>query len=389
MAIGDHWPSSAANSNRPRPDIVRLTENCLLLMRLSATSGISWKASNSHCLLITNLSRFPLVRSRMPGPHDSSVSSQRYRNSLLTSDTWQARTMWLQMLFPGLPFRPLVGASVSRPRLPPNSQTQSVWLPARTAITGLQLKDIPFGPNNTTLLCDVSLGRPRPLVPVSFRRRIFDTLHGLSHPGIWATRKLVARKYVWHGLGRQVGEWAKTCIACQRAKVNLHHCAPLSEYNEPVLRFDHVNVDLVGPLHLSKGFAHLLTVVDRVTRWPEAIPLASISNKDMADSFLSGWITRYGLPSDVSSDRGPQFTLQLWQDLSNPLGTKLHRTTAYHPQANGLVERFHRSMKASLKACCQSPSRTPDLHWVMLGLRTMPKEDLGTSPAELLSLGNL
>ena len=65
----------------------------------------------------------------------------------------------------------------------------------QTAITGLQLKDIPFGPNNTTLLCDVSLGRPRPLVPVSFRRRIFDTLHGLSHPSIRATRKLVARKY--------------------------------------------------------------------------------------------------------------------------------------------------------------------------------------------------
>ena len=143
-------------------------------------------------------------------------------------------------------------------------------------------------------------------------------------------------------------------------------------------------MDLVGPLPLSKGFTHLLTVVDRVTRWPEAIPLASISTKDVADAFLSGWITRYGLPSDVSSDRGPQFTSQLWQDLSNFLGTKLHRTTAYHPQANGLMERFHRSMKASLKARCQSPSWTSDLHWVMLGLRTMPKEDLGTSPAELV-----
>ena len=102
----------------------------------------------------------------------------------------------------------------------------------RTAITGLQLKDIPFGPNNTTLLCDVSLGRPRPLVPVSFRRCIFDTLHGLSHPGIWATRKLVARKYVWHGLGRQVGEWAKSCITCQQAKVNFHHRAPLCKYKK-------------------------------------------------------------------------------------------------------------------------------------------------------------
>ena len=211
----------------------------------------------------------------------------------------------------------------------------------RTAITGLRLKDIPFGPNNTTLLCDVSLGWPCPLIPVSFRRYIFDNLHGLSHQGIWATRKLVACKYVWHGFGQQVGEWAKSCIACQQAKVNFHHHAPLCKYNEPLFHYDHVNVDLVGPLPPSKGFTHLLTVVDRVTCWPEAIPLASTNTKDVADAFLSGWITRYGLPSDVSSDRGPQFTSQLWQDLSDLLGTKLHHTTAYHPQENGLVERFH------------------------------------------------
>ena len=254
----------------------------------------------------------------------------------------------------------------------------------RTAITGLQFKDIPFGPNNTTLLCDVSLGRPRPLVPFSFRRRIFDTLHGLSHLGVWATHKLVVRKYVWHGLGRQVGEWAKSCTACQRTKVNFHHRAPLCKYNEPLLRFDHVNVDLVGPFPPSKGFTHLLTVVDRVTRWPEAIPLASTNTIDVAEAFLSGWITRYGLPSDVSSDRGPQFTSLLWQDLSDLLGTKLHHTTAYHPQANGLVERFHRSMKVSLRARCQSTSWISQLPWVMLGLRTMPKDDLGTSPADLV-----
>ena len=71
-------------------------------------------------------------------------------------------------------------------------------------------------------------------------------------------------------------------------KVNFHHRAPLCKYNEPLLRFDHVNVDLVGPLPPSKGFTHLLTVVDRVTCWPEAIPLASTNTKDVADAFLSG-----------------------------------------------------------------------------------------------------
>ena len=89
------------------------------------------------------------------------------------------------------------------------------------------------------------------------------------------------------------------------SKVNFHHRAPLCKYNEPLLHFDHVNVDLVGPLPPSKGFTHLLTVVDRVTRWPEAIPLASTNTKDVAEAFLSGWITHYGLPSDVSLTEDP------------------------------------------------------------------------------------
>ncbi|XP_045136327.1 uncharacterized protein LOC123519259 [Portunus trituberculatus] len=66
------------------------------------------------------------------------------------------------------------------------------------------------------------------------------------------------------------------------------------------------------------------------------------------------------------------------------LGTHLHHTTAYHPQANGLLERFHRHMKASLRARLTGPNWMDDLPWVMLGIRTAPKEDLGTSSAELV-----
>ena len=74
----------------------------------------------------------------------------------------------------------------------------------------------------------------------------------------------------------------------------------------------------------------------------------------------------------------------LWSALSTLLGTKLHRTTAYHPQANGLVERFHRSFKASLCARLTSPAWMDELPWVLLGLRTTPKDDLGASAAEMV-----
>ena len=152
----------------------------------------------------------------------------------------------------------------------------------------------------------------------------------------------------------------------------------------PERRFDHVNVDLVGPLPSSHGFTYLLTMVDRTTRWPEAVPLTSLASVEMTRAFISTWVARFGTPSDISSDRGAQFTSELWSAVAQSLGVKLHHTTAYHPQANGLCERFHRSMKAALRASLKDSNWVDKLLWVLLGIRTAPKEDLQSSSAELV-----
>ena len=117
----------------------------------------------------------------------------------------------------------------------------------RTAITNLRLEDISIGNSNISLLCDVSTGRPRPIVPISWRRRVFDAIHGLSHPSIRATSKLIASKFVWHGLKKQVGLWTKQCLACQKAKIQRHVKAPIISYPPPTRRFDCANIDIVGP----------------------------------------------------------------------------------------------------------------------------------------------
>ncbi len=76
----------------------------------------------------------------------------------------------------------------------------------RTRILSLQLKDLSFGEHGVTLLCDMSTGEPRPIVPVSWRRhQVFDLVHGLSDPSVQATRKLIARKFVRKGLKKQAG----------------------------------------------------------------------------------------------------------------------------------------------------------------------------------------
>ena len=254
----------------------------------------------------------------------------------------------------------------------------------RTAITGLKLADMPVSNLGPVLLCDISTGTPRPIVPQEFRRQVFDLIHGLAHPGRKSTQKLISEKFVWHGLKKEVTKWAKECIQCQASKIQTHVRAPLDNFSVPDKRFNHSHVDLVGPLPPSSGYTHIFTIVDRTTRWPEAIPLRETSTIDCAKALVSTWIARFGVPQDITSDRGSQFTSSLWNTISQQLGAQLHRTTAYHPQSNGLVERFQRSMKASLKARLNGPNWTDELPWVLLGLRTVVKEDLHTSSVELI-----
>lgn len=265
------------------------------------------------------------------------------------------------------------------------AQTSSANIQAyKTALTNLQITRTRLTDQGPELLCDVSTGRPRPIVPPEFRRPVFDVIHNLSHPGVKATVKLIAEKFVWHGLRRQIGTWVKECHVCQASKIHRHSRAPLETFTVPDKRFSHINIDIVGPLPESCGHRYLLTIIDRNTRWPEAIPIPNITTAECVQALIGGWISRFGVPGDMSSDRGSQFTSALWTEMAKRLGVRLHRTTAFHPQANGMIERFHRTLKAALRARLTGPNWVTELPWVLLGLRTAPKDDLGYSSAELV-----
>ena len=103
----------------------------------------------------------------------------------------------------------------------------------------------------------------------------------------------------------------------------------------------------------------------------------------MAQAFIQGWVSRFGVPSTNTTDRGRQFESKLWDSLITLLGTRRIRTTAYHPIANGMVERFHRQLKASIK-CHDTVHWTEVLPLVLLGIRTTLNTDINCTAAELV-----
>ena len=251
------------------------------------------------------------------------------------------------------------------------------------ARSGLNFRKIDVG--NSTLLVDVSNGPARAWVPANWRKRIFDAVHGLGHPGVNRTQQTVAAKFVWPSMRADVGQWARQCVPCQRAKVTRNITPPIGEFEVPSKRFSHIHADIVM-MPDSNGFSYLLTVVDRFTRWPTAIPLQNIRAETVIDALAHGWIAQFGIPAAITTDRGTQFTSGIWSQLLRSWGIRHNLTTAYHPESNGLVERLHRRLKEALKALS---SDAPDkwfwkLPCALLAVRTTVKPDIGASPADLV-----
>ena len=251
------------------------------------------------------------------------------------------------------------------------------------ARTGLNFKSINIG--SKTIVADFSNGPARPFIPYASRRKVFDCFHGLGHPGVERTRKSISEKVVLPSMRQDITKWARECLACQQSKVTRHVIPPIGEFELPNRRFEHIHIDLVS-LPVSNGFRYLFTAVDRFTRWPVAVPLVDMTTQSVVDAFAYGWVQHYGVPSTITSDNGTQFTSAIFQQLTSIWGIKSIRTTTYHPESNGLVERLHRRLKEALIAL---GAESPDqwfwrLPCVMLAIRTTFKPDVGASPADLV-----
>lgn len=247
----------------------------------------------------------------------------------------------------------------------------------------LQLTLFPIPGSEKQLYCSVEGRIVRPYVPATQREMVIRKLHNLSHPGVRGTRKLVTERYVWPNTAKDVARFVRSCLPCQKVKTNRHTTSALNNYTPVDKRFQHVNMDLIGPLPTSGGNRYCLTCIDRFSRWPVAIPIPDISAHTVATAFVKGWVSMYGVPEKITTDLGRQFESKVFAELMKTLGIQHLRTTAYHPQANGMIERWHRTLKNAIK-CYSSKDWCFVLPLVLLGLRSTVKLDIGASPAEMM-----
>ncbi|KAJ1180899.1 hypothetical protein NDU88_006110 [Pleurodeles waltl] len=145
-------------------------------------------------------------------------------------------------------------------------------------------------------------------------------------------------------------------------------------------------MDIIGPLNpSSKGQQYVLVLVDYATRYPEAIPLPSMHTKVIAQAMIE-FFSRVGFPKEILTDQGTPFMSRLMSEVSKTLGIKQIRTSVYHRQTDGLVERYNRTIKSLLIKSIANDGRDWEkkLPLVLYTIRTHVQSSLGHSPFELL-----
>lgn len=227
------------------------------------------------------------------------------------------------------------------------------------------------------------------VVPTKFRSLVLQMSHNESgHLGVRKTYDRILRYFFWPRLKRDVSAYIKSCHTCQFTSKPNQTLKPAPLFPIPAVRqpFEHLVIDCVGPLPPSRsGVCYLLTVMCQSTRYPAAYPLRTITTRSVVRA-LSQFIAIFGIPRVIQSDQGSNFSSHLFSQVLKQLRVKHNQASAYHAQSQGVLERFHQTLKAMLRAYCveMKGDWEEGLPWLLLAAREVVQESIGFSPNDLV-----
>ena len=228
------------------------------------------------------------------------------------------------------------------------------------------------------------------VVPKSYRQEILSMAHETflsGHMGVTKSYQKILNHFYWPILRKDEVEFCRSCHACQMVgkpnqTIPKAPLQPIPAVQEP---FSRIIVDCVGPLPKTRsGNQYLLTIMCTSTRFPEAIPLRNIKAKTIVKALIN-FFTLVGLPSSIQSDQGSNFMSGVFQQVMNELWITQYKSSAYHPQSQGALERWHQTLKTMMGIYCFETEKDWDegIHLLLFAARESVQESLGFSPLSL------
>ena len=227
------------------------------------------------------------------------------------------------------------------------------------------------------------------VVPVRERqdliRRFHDSFFAVHLGATHTIFRLLDRVY-WPSLRRDVRTYIASCTICLARKSPCPRRAPMGHV-EVGHRWERVAMDLLDmSVTTARGNRYVLVMVDCFSRWTEACPLPDKTAHSVADAFFNQVVCRFGMPIVIHSDQGREFENKSMQELCILCGSHKTRTTPYHPESDGLVERFNRTLLMMLAMFAGKNREDWDdlLPAVMMAYRSSVHESTGFSPYRLM-----
>ena len=204
------------------------------------------------------------------------------------------------------------------------------------------------------------------IVPLSQRRTVLRYSHDIKlsgHLGIKKTLGKIRQKYYWPGLQNDVKNYINGCETCAKRKgPNQTKKAPM-QVTRSGYPMERIAVDILGELpETEQGNKYILVVSDYFTKWTESYPMPNMEAVTVARLMIEQMICRFGIPRKIHSDQGRQFESQLFSEMCRLLQIEKTRTTPYHPESDGMVERFNRTLCGMLSAYVAENHRDWDIH---------------------------
>ncbi|XP_069506791.1 uncharacterized protein [Ambystoma mexicanum] len=207
-----------------------------------------------------------------------------------------------------------------------------------------------------------------------------------GHMASLKTQQNILKRFYWPGVYGEVAKFCKECKICQLTSGEKPAKAPLQRMPLITIPFQRIGIDLVGPLEpVSRGYRYLLVIVDYATRYPEAFPLKGTSANQICDQLIL-YFARVGLPTEILTDQGTNFMSAVMRQVCERLQIRRLRTSVYHPQKDGLVERYNQTIKKMMKRVTGPEGKDWDgvIPLILMVLRDTPQSSTGFSPFELL-----